>query len=98
VLPPAVLVLGAGVLAFGIAPRLVTHVVYGLVAWSFLVVLVGATVDTSHWLLDTSLFHHMKPVPAVGVDWTSAIVMVAIGVAAAAVGAAVFVKRDLTSA
>ena len=98
VLPPAVLVLGAGVLAFGIAPRVVTIVVYGLVAWSFLVVLVGATVDTSHWLLDTSLFHHMKPVPAVGVDWTSAIVMVAIGVAAAAVGGAVFVKRDLTSA
>ena len=90
VLPPAVVVLGVGVLAFGVLPRLVNVAVYGIVAWSFLVELVGASVKTSHWLLDTSLFHHMKPVPAAAADWTSASVMVAIGVASAVVGAFAF--------
>ena len=90
VLPPAVFVLGAGVLAFGLLPRLVNVVVYGIVAWSFLVELVGASVKTNHWLLDTSLFQHMKPVPAAAADWTSAAVMVAIGVMAAVAGGMAF--------
>jgi ABC-2 type transport system permease protein len=98
VLPPAVLVLGIGTLAFGIAPRVVTVVAYGLVAWSFLVELVGATVKSNHWFLDTSLFHHMKPVPAANPDWTSACVMAGIGIVAAALGAAAFSRRDLAGA
>ena len=98
VLPPAVFVLGAGVLAFGLLPRLVNVVVYGIVAWSFLVELVGTSVKTNHWVLDTSLFHHMKPVPAAAADWSSAAVMVAIGVVAAIVGGMAFTRRDLSSA
>jgi ABC-2 type transport system permease protein len=98
VVPPAVLVLGIGTLAFGILPRAVTIVAYGLVAWSFLVELVGATVKSNRWFLDTSLFHHMKPVPAADADWTSACVMAGIGILAAAVGAVAFMRRDVTGA
>jgi ABC-2 type transport system permease protein len=98
VLPPAVLVLGVGAFVFGVAPRLVTPVAYGLVAWSFLVELVGATVKVTNLLLDTSLFHHMKPVPAADADWTSAAVMVGIGVVAAIAGAVAFTRRDLAGA
>jgi len=37
------------------SPRLAGTVAYALVAWSFLVEIVGARVGASHWLLDTSV-------------------------------------------
>jgi len=39
--PPSMVILGVGILAFGVRPRSVTWVVYGLLGWSILVVIVG---------------------------------------------------------
>jgi ABC-2 type transport system permease protein len=49
----------------------------------------------SHWVLDTSLFHQMAAAPAISPNWTSGAILVALGVAAAAVGAVAFRYRDL---
>jgi len=98
VVPPALLVLGVGTLMHGVRPRSATMVAYGLVAWSFLVELVGALVKGNHLLLDTSIFHHMRPVPAADPNWTANAVLAVLAVAAAVVGVAVFGRRDLAAA
>ncbi|HVB90858.1 MAG TPA: ABC transporter permease subunit [Acidimicrobiales bacterium] len=95
VVPPALLLLGIGVLALGLTPRLASGAVYGVLAWSFLVELLGGIVNSNHWLLDTSIFHQMQPAPAIAPDWTSGLGMIAAGAAAAAVGVHAFGRRDL---
>jgi ABC-2 type transport system permease protein len=96
--PPAVFLLGFGALIYALAPRIAGPAGYGLVAWSFLVEFVGSVVKTSHWLLDTSVLYHVAPAPATHPQWTSASVLVALGLVAAIAAAAVFSRRDLISA
>jgi ABC-2 type transport system permease protein len=93
--PPALLVLGAGVLAFGAAPRATAAVAYGVLSWSLVVEVAGGFGTLGHWVLDTSVFHQMAAAPAVPVDWTSAGVMAAGGVAATIIGTVAFGRRDL---
>ena len=95
--PPALFVLGAGCLAYGAWPRLASPVAYGLVAWSFLIELL-ATVVTNRWLLDTSVLHHIQPVPAAQPDWTTAAWLTGLGILAALTGTALFSRRDLAGA
>jgi ABC-2 type transport system permease protein len=94
---PALAVLGIGMLAMGVWPRATTAVTYGVLAWSLLIELAGGFFGSNHWLLDTSVFHHMTAAPAVSPDWTSAAVLAAVGAAAALLGGAAFARRDLAS-
>ncbi len=98
VMAPALLVLGLGVLAYGLRPRLTGAVAYAIVTWSLLIELLGALTGALHWLSYTSIFHYMKPVPASNVDWTSWSVMLVIGVVTAALGVAAFNRRDIAGA
>ena len=93
--PPTVAILGIGVLAFGIRPRMASVVVYALLGWSLLIVVVGGIGAVSHWVLDTSVFHQMASSPAVSPHWEANGVMTAIGCAGALVGGAAFRRRDL---
>jgi ABC-2 type transport system permease protein len=95
--PPALFVLGMGTLAYGWWPRFATTAVYGLVAWSFMIELIAAII-TNRWLADTSVLHHISPVPAADPDWDSATWLVGLAIAAAVVGGAGFKLRDLASA
>ena len=95
VVPPAMVVLGVGALFVGLRPRWAAAAAYAVIAWSFLVELIGGVVNADHWLLDTSVFHQMAAAPAVTPDWTSGSGLAAVGVVLAAVGTAVFVRRDL---
>ena len=70
---------------------------YGLVAWSFLIELL-ATVTTNRWPLDTSVLHHIRPVPAAQPDWTSAAWLTGLGTLAALIGTGLFSRRDLAGA
>jgi len=63
--------------------------------WSLLVVIVGGIGATSHWVLDTSVFHQMASAPAQSPHWGANGVMVAIGVAGALVGGFGLRRRDL---
>jgi ABC-2 type transport system permease protein len=98
VVPVAILVLGIGTLVHGFAPRFAGAVAYGLVAWSFFVEVVGASVGASHWLLDTSVLHHIARAPASQVRWDSFAVLVVVGIIAAAAGIWRFAPRDLVGA
>jgi ABC-2 type transport system permease protein len=96
--PPALCVLGAGILALGLVPRAAAAVTYGVIAWSLLIELAGGVAGSSHWLLDTSVFHQMIAAPAVSPDWASAAVLTAVGLAAALAGGLAFARRDLSGA
>ena len=77
-------------------PRAATAVAYALLAWSFLVELVGGVTHVSHWVLDTSVLHQMAAVPSEPVNWTANGAMVALAALLAALGADVFSRRDVT--
>jgi ABC-2 type transport system permease protein len=94
-IPPGVFLLGVGTLAFGAWPRRTPVVIYGYLAWSFLIEFAGGAIHLSHWLLDSSVFFHMAPAPAGAPDWTSAAVLTALGIAGAVCGGFAFHRRDL---
>lgn len=97
-LPAALLVLGVGTLAHGLAPRWAVPVAYGLVAWSFVVEMLGATGTGGRLLLDLSVFHHVALLPAAAFRPSGAAALVALGATGMAAGAALFQRRDLTAA
>ncbi len=96
--PPAIVVLGVGVLTLGIRPRATSIVVYGVLVWSLLLVIVGGIGAVNHWVLDTSVFHHMASAPAVRPNWEANGIMTAVGIAAALAGGLAFRRRDLQGA
>jgi ABC-2 type transport system permease protein len=95
---PAVLVLGVGILLYGLVPRLAVPALNVLIAWSFLVQLVGPTLTTNRWLIDTAVLSHIRPAPAAAPDWGSLGWMTGMAVVATAVGFAAFRRRDLVGA
>jgi putative exporter of polyketide antibiotics len=73
-------------------------VAYGIIAWSSLVDLLVAFIKNSDWIRDTSLFTHIALAPAARPDWFPVLMMVALALAAAAVGALAFHRRDISYA
>ena len=94
---PAALLLGFGVLTFGFAPRLTSAVSWGLLAWAFLLDMLGSALKVNHWVMDTSLLHHPALAPAVGPDWRVAGTYLALSCAAMLLGGWRFSQRDLQS-
>lgn len=95
---PALFVLGVGTLLYGLAPRLSVPILYGLVLWSFLIEIVGSSITSNHWLLDTAVLSHLGPVPATTLDWTSIAWLTGLGVIAVLGGVAALNRRDLAAA
>jgi len=95
VLPAAVFLAGAGVLTFGLRPRLTASVMYGLIAWSFLLEMIGSAIKLNHYFLDFSILHHIALTPAVAANWTADAVMTALGLAMLIAGTLWFGQRDI---
>jgi ABC-2 type transport system permease protein len=98
IVPPGLFLLGLGALILGAWPRLTSAVVYGYLAWSFLVEFAGGVVHTSHWLLDTSVFFHMVPAPATTPDWSSMAALTGLGIGGAVLGGLLLCRRDQQTA
>lgn len=96
--PSALLVLGVGTLLHALAPRRAVLLTYALVAWSFLVEVVGASLKLDHRLLDTSVFHHVAAAPAADPRWGTNLVFVVLALAAFAAGIVALRRRDLVGA
>jgi ABC-2 type transport system permease protein len=94
-LPVALLFLGIAALAYAAAPRASAAISYGLLVLGFLWQAVGALLGAPSWLVGLTPFGHVALVPAEPFRAVDAVVMIGIGVAAAAVGLAVFRRRDL---
>jgi ABC-2 type transport system permease protein len=96
-LPAAIFILGVGIFALGVVPRLTTVITYGVIAWSFLVELLASGTNLNHWFLDTSVFNHVAFAPAADPKWGAGLVLIAIGAALAVAGAMAFNRRDLAT-
>lgn len=94
-LPPALLFLGLGTLAFAVVPRAAAGIAYGLVGTAFLWELLGSLVEAPEWVRSLSPFHDVGLVPGEPFEALAAVVMVAIAVVAGAAGLALFARRDL---
>lgn len=83
---------------YGVAPRLAVPALYVLVLWSFLVEVIGTSITSNHWLLDTAVLSHLGPVPAADLDWAAIAWLVGLAGLAALAGFAAFHRRDLAAA
>jgi ABC-2 type transport system permease protein len=97
-LPTGILFLGIAALAYAVAPRASAGIAYGLVTVAFLWQLIGSVLGAPKWLVEITPFAHVASVPVQSFRAGAAAVMVAVGLAAAAVALAVFRRRDLTGA
>jgi ABC-2 type transport system permease protein len=93
--PPAVLTLGIGTLAHGVRPRVASTVAYAVVAWSFLLEMLGGVVKFNHVLLDLSFMHHLAAAPLAAPRWDASVVMLVVGALGAVGGAVALERRDL---
>ena len=57
--------------------------------------MIGPAIKLNHWVLDTSLLHHVALSPATDPRWSTAGILIGIGVVALVIGAFAFNKRDL---
>jgi ABC-2 type transport system permease protein len=94
---PALFVLGVGALLYGLIPRAAAPILYGLVLWSFLIEIIGSSITSNHWLLDTAILFHIGPVPATDLKWTAVAWLTGLGVIAAVAGLVAFDRRDLAA-
>lgn len=92
---PGLFLLGTGVLVWGFAPRYTAIVTYGIVAWSFVVQMIGSILNLSPWILDLSLLHHIALAPATDPNWSSVVSLALLGVMGCAAGIWRFKNRDL---
>lgn len=97
-LPPALLFLAAGALAFALVPRACALVAYGFVAFAFLWELFGALLEVPGWLLAASPFHDVGLVPGEPFEATAAAIMLALAATAVLGALWAFGRRDLTGA
>lgn len=92
---PAAVVIGVGILMLGIRPRLTSTVMWVVIGWSFLLEMIGPAINLNHWILDTSLLHHVAIAPAADPRWSTAAILVGIGAMACVMGGIAFNVRDL---
>ncbi len=96
--PVAFLFLGTAALAYAVLPRASAGIAYGLVTIAFLWDLLGSLLGVPKWLVEATPFAHVGLVPAQPFRTQAALIMLAIGAAAAAAALAVFRRRDLLGA
>jgi ABC-2 type transport system permease protein len=94
---PAAVIIGIGVLLLGIRPRFVSLLLYTIIGWSFLLEMIGPVIKLNHWILDTSLLHHVAAAPTATPRWGTAAILIGIGAVACIIGAIAFNRRDLVS-
>jgi ABC-2 type transport system permease protein len=92
---PAILLLGFAILVIGLAPRWTSTLCYALIAWSFLLDMLGPVMHPNHWVLDTSLLQHPALAPTTAPNWQVVATYTVLGMLLAVAGTARFVRRDL---
>lgn len=95
ILGPVLLVAGLGVCLYGWRPRLAAASMYGVLLWSFVIDLIGSTVQLNAVLAHTSIFRHMALTPAAHPQWRTAVITLVCGLVFMGIGCYLFTRRDL---
>jgi ABC-2 type transport system permease protein len=96
-MPPALLFLALGTLAFALVPRASTVIAYGLVGPAFVWELFGALLEVPDWLLAVSPFHDVGLVPGEPFEPGAATIMLALAASVALTAVTIFRRRDLAA-
>jgi ABC-2 type transport system permease protein len=97
-LPLTWMFIGLGIALFGLIPRLTAPIAYGAVLVAYVLDIVGGIVEIPERILELGPFRHIAAVPAADFAVGAAMVMLGVGIAAAALGAFAFRRRDLQEA
>ena len=92
--PAALVVAGAALALYGWVPRLVP-LCWALLAWTFVVGMLGGLLDLPGWLVDLSPYAHLPVVPGHAVTPGPLVVLVAVAVLLGVVGVLGLRRRDL---
>lgn len=96
--PVAVVFGGLAVLVFGLAPRATVAVATTGAVVTYLLQIIGPALDWPDVVVGASPFWHLRAVPVEAFEPIAAVVLVAMGAVAAAVGMLAFERRDLVAA
>ena len=92
---PAILTLVAlAVLVFGLLPRLMIPVVWGVFAACLVIFQLGSILKLPEWVIDISPFTHTPVAPADSIEGWPLLVMSVIAIAICSIGLALFRRRD----
>jgi polyether ionophore transport system permease protein len=94
-IPAALLFLGLAALAYAAVPRAATPLAYGLVTVTFVWYLLADLLGAPAWLAKLTPFAHVGLIPVQSFRTLDAVVMVVIGLAAAAASLELIRRRDL---
>lgn len=92
--PGGLVVLGIAVLLHGWAPRLAA-LTWVVVAWSLLMVWVGAILSLPDWLVGLTPWAPLPQLPVDAMDWTAVLGMLALAAGLTALGAWGYRRRDI---
>ncbi len=87
--------LGLGTLLYGIFPRIAVIGMYVVIAWSFIIDVVGSVIALDQMIIKSSLLHYVSLSPTTSPDWTTFAWLSGIGTAMAVLGIIAFTKRDI---
>ncbi len=93
----APLVLGATALAVSLAPRVAQVVLAALLAVSYLTAVLGPAMHWPRLIVEASLYHYVRLVPAEAPNWRATVVFAVLGAAAFAGGLSRFRRADLVA-
>ncbi|NQX13943.1 hypothetical protein HQQ80_20125 [Microbacteriaceae bacterium VKM Ac-2855] len=94
-LPASLSYLGLTAAVVAVLPRVTIPLGWSLLAVGLVLGQLGGLIGVPQWLRDLSPFVHTPALPSADPDWVGGIALLLVAVALAAVGSAVFRRRDL---
>ncbi len=95
ILGPLLMLLGLGVLAYGLAPKFLSIIMYSVIAWSFTIDIISSALKLGKGFSSTSLLHYVSLVPAANPNWRTFSIIGLLGLSGILLGAIAFDRRDL---
>lgn len=89
--------IGVGTFLYGVLPRLASAFMYAIIAWSFIIDMIGSAVKLDDWVTNSSLLHYISQSPSKAPDWSTFVWLASLGVIFAGLGIIRFTKRDIIS-
>jgi ABC-2 type transport system permease protein len=90
-----ILTLGFGTFLYGLFPQIATTGMYVVIAWSFLIDMVGSAVKLNDIFTNSSLLHYISVSPTATPDWKTFAWLVGLGLIMAIIGIFAFTRRDI---
>ena len=93
--PALLVVLGCGLLAFSVVPRLAAFISWSILAGCVLIVQLGSILGLPNWIVNLSPFSHTPSVPAGSITYAPLIIMTLVGLGLMVIAVFWFRQRDL---